>query len=173
MMTATRQRLQRKPLLLQIFLENVIIEQENKHRLLGIIIDKNLGWQHHSDSLCRTIAHNLFLLSKLKLYTDSQTRLLFYNAKVHSQIDYASTAWDGCNTGGLPKSYTLFQHLPQMRSQRNSICSAYNNTSSTTKPLSCTKYGGKWLQVIFLNFSSVRNLPTGKKENCSFSLNQE
>ena len=51
MVITTRQRLQRKPLLLQVFLENANRDQVNKHRLLGIIIDNNLDWQPHTDSL--------------------------------------------------------------------------------------------------------------------------
>ena len=114
MVITTRQKLQRKPLLLELSLENASIEQVNKHRLLGIIIDNNLDWQPHTDSLCKTIARNLFLLSKLKFYTDSQTRLLFYNAKVRSHIDYSSTVWDGCSDNSLRRLDSLHRRAAKI-----------------------------------------------------------
>ena len=95
MVIATRQKLQLAPLNLNLSIQNDPVNQVTEHRLLGVTIDNQLKWQAHINKVCKTVSRNLYLLSKLKQFVDSDARLLFYNAHIRSHIDYASTTWDG------------------------------------------------------------------------------
>ena len=54
-----------------------------------------MKWQGHVNKICKSISRNIFLLSKLKPFIDTDARKIFYNAQIKSHIDYASTIWDG------------------------------------------------------------------------------
>ena len=55
MTIATRQKHQLLPLSLDLLLHGVKVEQEAEHRLLGIIIDNELRWDTHTDTLQNTL----------------------------------------------------------------------------------------------------------------------
>ena len=95
MVITSRQKHQIRPLNLHLSLCQKSIEQVSEHRVLGIIIDKELKWQAHINFVCKQLSRNLFLLSKLKHYVDVDTRKLFFQAHCLSRINYASTLW--CN----------------------------------------------------------------------------
>ena len=73
MTIATRQNHQLLPLLLDLLLHGVKVEQVAEHRLLGIIIDNKRRWDTHTDTLCKTLPKRVFLLSKLKYIVDTDT----------------------------------------------------------------------------------------------------
>ena len=83
------------PLELKLSLQGQPIAQVSHHKLLGVIIDEDLRWQHHIDRMCKKISSNLYLLAKLRPFVDVKSRLMFYNAHIKSHFDYASTVWDG------------------------------------------------------------------------------
>ena len=95
MIIATRQKHQLAPLSLNLSIQNEPVNQVAEHRLLGVTIDNQLKWQAHINKVCKTVSRNVYLLSKLKQFVDSDARMLFYNAHIRSHIDYASTIWDG------------------------------------------------------------------------------
>ena len=77
MTIATRQNHQLLPLSFDLLLHGVKVEQLAEHRLLGIITDNKLRWDTHTDTLCKTLAKRVVLLSKLKYIVDSDTLKLF------------------------------------------------------------------------------------------------
>ena len=107
MVVTTRQKYQETDLSLSLSLNDNSIEQVEHHRLLGIVVDKQLDWKEHTKHVCKKVASNLFMLSKLRPFTDTDTRMVFYNAHVRSHIDYASTVWDGCSGAGLKRLNSL------------------------------------------------------------------
>ena len=77
MVLASRQKHQRKPLMLKLTLGANLIEQVREYRVLGVTLDEELKWQSHIDSVCKKFARNLFLLGQLKHHVsiDSQNVL--------------------------------------------------------------------------------------------------
>ena len=63
--SASRQKHQRKPLMLKLTLGAKLIEQVREHRVLGVTLDEELKWQSYIDSVCKKFARNLFLLGQL------------------------------------------------------------------------------------------------------------
>jgi len=107
MLIATRQKLQLKPLALNLTINDHPIKQVTEHRLLGLIIDSQLSWKAHIDQLCKLIARNVFLLSKLKFMVDIDARQLYFNAHIKSHLDYVSNVWDGSSESNLKRLNSL------------------------------------------------------------------
>ena len=109
MLITTRQKHQLRPQPLNLTLQSEPIEQVDQHRLLGIIIDNQLTWKPHIANLCKRIAKNVFLLSRLEHITDSFVRTLFFHAHIKSHVDYASIIWDGCADVHLKQLNSLYK----------------------------------------------------------------
>lgn len=92
----TRQKHQRAPLKLSLFMDNAPIEQVAQHTLLGVTIDEQLSWKPHVETMSKTIAKKMYLMSKLAHIIDRKSLIPFYHAHIRSRIDYASTVWDAC-----------------------------------------------------------------------------
>ena len=71
------------------------------HKVLGVIIDKDLSWQSHLVSLGKIVSKKVFQLSKIKHFLSEQSRKAFYHAHILSQIDYASTLWDNTSDSNI------------------------------------------------------------------------
>lgn len=95
MVITSRQKHQRQPLILDIKLSSNSLRQVHTHKVLGVCVDQELKWQNHIESVSKTISRNLFLLSKLKHFVNTDARKLFFLAHCLSHINYASTVW--CN----------------------------------------------------------------------------
>ena len=78
MVLTTRQKHQRRPLTLNLTLGKTPVQQVREHRVLGVIIDEELKWQSHIDNMCKHVSKNLFLLSQLRHYVDSDARKIFF-----------------------------------------------------------------------------------------------
>jgi hypothetical protein len=103
MVITSRQKHQRSPLLLNLSIGSEPVEQVNTHRVLGVTIDEEFKWQTHIVNICKTVARNVHLLGKLKLYVEQDARLMFFNAHILSYINYASTVWCGAGEVHLKK----------------------------------------------------------------------
>ena len=114
MVIATRQKQQLAPLSLALSLADRPIEQVSEHRLLGVTVDNQLQWKSHITNVCKKISRNLFMLSKLRLITDTETRKIFYNAHIRSHIDYASTVWDGSSEANLKRLNSLHRRAAKL-----------------------------------------------------------
>jgi hypothetical protein len=107
MVITSRQKHQRSPLLLNLSIGSESVEQVNTHRVLGVTIDEEFKWQTHIINICKTVARNVHLLGKLKLYVDQDARLMFFNAHILSHINYASTVWCGAGEVHLKRLNSL------------------------------------------------------------------
>ena len=96
MVITTRQKHQICPLLLNLTLGKMDIDQTLTHKLLGVQIDSNLDWHQHISSLLKLLSQNVYLLSQLNKYATTEALKVFFDAHINSHINYASTIWDGC-----------------------------------------------------------------------------
>ena len=109
MIIATRQKQQKTTQKLNLTLESSTIEQVKQHKMLGLWIDSGVSWNLHIDKLIKKISRNTFLLSRLKLFTNTHNLKMFFNAHIMSHINYASTIWDGCCKDALKKLNSVYR----------------------------------------------------------------
>jgi hypothetical protein len=62
-------------------------------KLLGIHLDTKLSWDVHTQNICTRLARVLFLLRKLKLYTNNELVINSYYAFFHIHLIYGITLW--------------------------------------------------------------------------------
>ena len=114
MVLTTRQKHQRRPLTLNLSLGKKPVQQVREHRVLGVIIDEELKWQSHIDNMCKHLFKNLFLLSQLRHYVDSDARKIFFQAHLLSHINYASTVWSGASEVHLKRLNSLHRRVAKL-----------------------------------------------------------
>ena len=92
-----------------LFIDKKEIEKVDSHKILGVIIDKDLTWTDHIMSLGKRLSNKLLQLSKIKNILDSHSRKLFFCGHVLPVIDYASTLWDNCSDTNLKFIHRLYK----------------------------------------------------------------
>ena len=78
-----------------ILIENTQIQQVNKAKTLGIIIDQHLSWKPNTENICKKITSGISALRRVKPFiAERDTLTCIYNAIVHPYFDYCSEVWD-------------------------------------------------------------------------------
>ena len=90
------------------------VQHVREHRVLDVIIDEELKWQSYIDNICKHVSKNLFLLSQLRHYVDSDARNIFFQAHLYLHINYASTVWNGVSEGHLKKLNSIHRRAAKL-----------------------------------------------------------
>ena len=85
MAVATRQKHQRGIPPLRLMLNSQVIEQVSEHRHLGVILDDQLKWQAHINSITNAVAKNVYLLSRLRHFCNSEACNTFFSRSHYVQ----------------------------------------------------------------------------------------
>ena len=72
----------RSPLCLKLEVNSETVTQVKEYCVLGLTIDDELKWQSHVVNVCQTVPKNLFLMSQLKRYVNSQTLRISVNSHI-------------------------------------------------------------------------------------------
>ena len=80
---------------LNLYISSSPIEYVNSFKILGVIIDRNLSFIEHVNSLCSSLASVLCLFWRIRSHLDVKSRLLNYNSYFMSCVTYCINAW-GC-----------------------------------------------------------------------------
>ena len=121
MIIASRQKHQLDPLELNIVINKSTIQQVDNHKLLGVIIDKDLRWENHINSICKKVSRNLYLLFKLKPYIDVQNMKNFYYAHCLSHFNYCSSVWSKASDIHIKKATRLHRRAANLLSDSDSL----------------------------------------------------
>jgi hypothetical protein len=76
-----------------LLLDNAKIDYVNSFNFLGIIIDTNLNWTSHINTLSNKLLKFIGISKRLKDFIPKETLLTLYNSLVLSQINYGQLAW--------------------------------------------------------------------------------
>lgn len=83
--------------------ENQILEMKQSVKFLGLIIDNQLSWTQHVDSICRKLSSGLFALRKMSFYCDIDTLIMLYYAYIHSHIQFGLQVYGGTSHSNLER----------------------------------------------------------------------
>ena len=102
MYVSARQKRQKlSPSFQPLFIGQQTIEEVHSHKVLGVIIDRDLSWSNHISFLGKRLAVKISQLAKIKYFLDLHSRSMFFNAHILTLIDYASTLWDSASESNL------------------------------------------------------------------------
>ena len=82
---------------LKLRLDTTNIDQLLHHKLLGLIIDKDLSFEAHMDELCKKLSKRLGLLRHISPYLKQRRKLTFYLATIKPVMLYLSPVWSSFN----------------------------------------------------------------------------
>ena len=69
------------------------IQQVNKAKFLGIIIEQHLNWATHISHLCNVIARNVGILQKLQYFVPTYVLKILYHSLILSHLQYCTLLW--------------------------------------------------------------------------------
>ena len=78
-----------------ISIDNKQIQQVNKSKALGTIVDQHLSWKPNTENICKKITSGISALRRVKPFiTERGTLISIYNAIVRPYFDYCCEVWD-------------------------------------------------------------------------------
>ena len=91
---------------LELRLDATNMDQLSNHKLLGLIVDKDLSFEAHIDELWKKLSKRLGLLRHISPYLKQRHKLTFYLATLKPVMLYLNPNWSSCN-----KELTMFNEL--------------------------------------------------------------
>ena len=65
-------------------------------KYLGLMIDSNLSWKYHIESICHKISKSIGIIAKIRHYVPRRVLLSIYNSLIVPYITYGVCAWGNC-----------------------------------------------------------------------------
>ena len=106
---------------IDISFNGIQIEQSDRERFLGVIIDSGLNWSHHITLLATKVSRNAGILYRLKGIIPDSTLKMIFHSFVQSHLNYCSSVW-----GLGSKNSTLKLFVGQKKAIR-AIENKFNN----------------------------------------------
>jgi len=78
---------------ININIDGIPIEFVKQFNYLGIVLDANLSWGPHIQTIHQKISRTVGIMCKLKNYIPTQTLLILYNTLVLPHLNYGILAW--------------------------------------------------------------------------------
>ena len=88
----------RKPNMPQtpVYFDNIRVKEVQMHKHLGVIIQSNLKWNNHLDSIISKSSRRVDILRGLRFKLDRKSLETLYTAYVRPILEYASSVWSNC-----------------------------------------------------------------------------
>ena len=78
-------------------------------KYLGLMIDSNISWKFHIESICHKISKSIGIIAKIRHYVLRHVLLSEYNSLIVSYLTYGICAWGNCALTFQRKIVTLQQ----------------------------------------------------------------
>ena len=72
------------------------LEMKDYVKYLGLMIDSNLSWKYHIESICHKISKSIGIIAKIRHYVPRRVLLSIYNSLIVPYITYGVCAWGNC-----------------------------------------------------------------------------
>lgn len=66
---------------------------------LGVLIDENLNWESHIDTMCLKIGRSIYGLKLLRDFVPVSTLITMYKSLIQPNFDYCDLVWSNLNKG--------------------------------------------------------------------------
>ena len=83
------------------------IHEVEQIKYLGVILDRNLNWNHHAEYLLTKLSKVAGILFKIRKYLPLEARVLIYKTLAGSYLQYSIAAWGSCSQTTLRKLQTM------------------------------------------------------------------
>ena len=80
---------------MNVIVDNTVIPHVEQTKFLGVLLDKQLTWKNHTNTLHNKLIANKLLLLKSKKFISNEGLRSIYYRHIHSHISYGLINWDG------------------------------------------------------------------------------
>ena len=82
---------------MNIHIDGVPINQSNRSKSLGLIIDENLSWKAHINEISKKASSGIGALKRVmpRPFLSMHTAIKIYKCLIEPHFDYCSAVWDG------------------------------------------------------------------------------
>lgn len=91
-------------------INDIIIKNSNNAKYLGIIVDSNLKWNYHINSLIKRLRKYIYVFRQIREFLPTKVLKEVYFALIQSQLNYGIVAW-GAARGSTIKRLETTQRL--------------------------------------------------------------
>ena len=77
----------------KLVIDHENLESKDSLKYLGVVIQKNLTWNEHIESLIAKVNQRIGLLNRFKHLLPLNARVALYNALIRPLFDFADTFW--------------------------------------------------------------------------------
>ena len=75
------------------------MKEVSSAKSLGVLIDQNLNWECHIQSICKNIASALGAIKRIRHLVPFSILMNVYNSLVQPHFDYCNVVWGNCGIG--------------------------------------------------------------------------
>ena len=72
------------------------LEMKDYVKYLGLMIDSNLSWKYHIESICQKISKSIGIIAKIRHYVPRRVLLSVYNSLIVPYLTYGIYCWGNC-----------------------------------------------------------------------------
>ena len=90
------------------------IMQVAETKFLGVIIDENLSWQPHIESVCRKLSSCVGALYRVQDFVPKALHKQLYHALFESHLTYCISVWGGQSFSTLSKLFIIQKRCVRM-----------------------------------------------------------
>lgn len=95
----TRQKRNKQLPIIEI--ENSKIQNVEQTKFLGLIVDENLTWNSHIETIQNKISSGLYILRNMSMFCSVETLKMIYYAHIHSHISYGIVLYGATSNSNL------------------------------------------------------------------------
>ena len=79
------------------YLYGNVLQKVDSYKYLGVILDTNLNFKLHVETLLKTLRYKLYVFSKIRRFLTVQASLCIYKATILPYIDYGDIFYQACS----------------------------------------------------------------------------
>lgn len=101
------------------------LERVSNTKFLGVFVDEDLNWKHHTSQISIKISRSIGVLNRVKYLLSHDALLSLYHTMIHPYLLYCNIVWGGASLTALNKLICL-----QKRAVRLITGSGFRSTTS-------------------------------------------
>ena len=107
----------------EVILRNEVVQEVNKAKFLGVIVDQHLNWKGHISMISQKISKSCGIIYRIRNTLDIKSKTLIYYSLIHTYLTYCVNVWSSTYRTNLKMLCTA-----QKRSVRALFATASNHT---------------------------------------------
>ena len=127
-----------------IYINGQKLKEVDSVKFLGVVIDKNLNWTAHIQSLSKKLRLASVLLSRIRHWIPGAHYSKIYHALFESHLTYGISVWGGVSDLKLNKIFTIQKHcIRVLFGDRESYLNKFR-TCARVRPIDKVKLGAEF-----------------------------